>query len=333
MILTINYQSIRIGAQRLVLLFLVLGTFFACNNDGLLPVNNKIVFPQNLSAHNIYQNNPSDLIPTTFFQPYELGASLFSDHSEKQRLIFLPAGGRLEKVDDGLPEFPEGTIIAKTFYYYKDVRDPSKGRKIIETRLLIKISDTWNAATYLWDEDQQEARLVEDGFNRLVNFIDKNGEPQVIAYQLPSNRACASCHNVNEKMSPIGPKLSNLNIDIASPTGPVNQLAVLQGKAMLNLFDRSTIGAVPDYHDTTLPLDERARAYLDINCAHCHSAQGSSPDLNMFYSYALPFEDTKIMEHKEAILSNMVEGSMPQIGTSVIDEEGAALIEAYINSL
>ncbi|MGH1339190.1 MAG: c-type cytochrome [Aureispira sp.] len=319
--------------QKMLLFLLILGTIIACQDDGLLSANNNIDFRQQLSEYDIYDGALSALNPTAAYYDYKLNSSFFKDHAEKQRLISIPVGSTIKKVDDGLPEFPDGTVLVKTFYYYKDVRDPAKGKKIVETRLLIKKANQWNVGTYLWDDHQKDAQLVTGGFNKMVNFIDVEGKPQVIAYQLPSNRACASCHNVNEVLSPIGPKLRNLHTTIPSAIGPINQLSYFQGVALLDLFDVSTVGTLPDYQDTNYSLEERARAYMDINCAHCHDAKGSSPDLNMFYSYALSLEDTKIMEHKESIISNMVEGSMPQIGTSVIDEEGAELIEAYINSL
>lgn len=334
MILNKNTIFMKMISQKLLLLLAVLGTIIACQDDGLLSADNNTDFHQQLSAYDIYTGELHELNANASYIPYELSSSLFNDHAEKQRLISLPIGGApMKKIDDGLPEFPDGTIIVKTFFYYNDVRDRTKGKKVVETRLLIKKAGQWNVGTYLWDDNQKDAQLVTSGFNKMVNFIDAEGAPQVIAYQLPSNRACASCHNVNEVLSPIGPKLRNLNIAIPGPTGGVNQLSRFQGLALLDLFDVNTIGTMPDYHDTSFSLEERARAYMDINCAHCHDAKGSSPDLNMFYSYALSLEDTKIMDHKESIISNMIEGSMPQIGTSVIDEEGAKLIEAYINSL
>ncbi len=320
-------------SQKGLLLLTLFSMVVACQDDGLYPANNGVEFYPTLSDYRIYQGALADLMPSADYYPYELGSSLFTDHAEKQRLIKIPSTGQMTKTGDGLPDFPDGTIMAKTFYYYNDARDWSKGKNVIETRLLIKDADQWHVATYLWDDSQTEARLVESGYNRLVNFIDKEGQPQVIAYQLPSNRACASCHYANDQLTPIGPKLRNLNIEVAHQGGSINQLVDLQNRGLIDQFDETAIMAVPNYHDTSLPLNERARAYLDINCAHCHNAKGSSNDLDMFYSYALPFEETKIAKHKEDIVSNMIEGSMPQIGTSVIDEEGAALIEEYINSL
>lgn len=326
------YLPLKKASQQL-LCFLLFLSVFSCQDDGLLEPNNNTTFYQKLSEYNIYLGTLSDLSPASSYHLYELGSELFSDYAEKQRLIYLPPNTQMKKIDDGLPDFPDGCIIVKTFYYYKDKRDRSKGREIVETRLLIKENGQWNVGTYLWNDTQTDAQLVTAGFNRMVNFIDQEGKPQVVAYQLPSNRACASCHNVNEVLSPIGPKLRNMNIPVAHAPFGSNQLSYFQGLALLEIFDVNTVGTLPDYKDSNLTLEQRARAYMDINCAHCHDPKGSSPDLNMFYSYHLSLEDTKIKEHKEDIIRNMVEGSMPQIGTSVIDEEGSKLIVDYINSL
>lgn len=327
------FMSLKKLCQQMLLFLLIIIGLSSCQEDGLLAPNNNSTFYQKLSEYNIYQGAISDLNPTSSYQLYQLGSELFSDHAKKQRLIYLPPGTQMQKIDDGLPDFPDGTILVKTFYYHKDDRDFTKGSKIVETRLLIKESGQWNVGTYLWNDNQTDAQLVTAGFNKLVNFIDQEGKPQVIAYQLPSNRACASCHNVNEVLSPIGPKMRNLNIHTPEVGGTQGQLVYLQSRGILNQFDVSTVGTLPPYQDVRLPLDVRARAYMDINCAHCHDPKGSSPDLNMFYGYDLSLEDTKIPEHKESIIQNMVEGSMPQIGTSVIDEEGSKLIVDYINSL
>lgn len=327
------FISIKKNSQQLLLFLLIITGLCSCQEDGLLAPNNNSTFYQKLSEYNIYQGAISDLNPTSSFQLYQLGSELFSDYAKKQRLIYLPPGTQMQKIDDGLPDFPDGTILVKTFYYHKDDRDHTKGSKIVETRLPIKENGQWNVGTYLWNDNQTDAQLVTAGFNKMVNFIDQEGQPQVIAYQLPSNRACASCHNVNEVLSPIGPKLRNLNFPVDHAPFGSNQLNWFQGVALLDLFDVNEVSTVPNYKDTNLPLDVRARAYMDINCAHCHDSKGSSPDLNMFYAYDLSLEETKILEHKESIIKNMIEGSMPQIGTSVIDEEGSKLIVDYINSL
>ena len=119
------------------------------DKPSLIQVTNQ--FQQNLSTYNIYHGNPEDLTPTADYHLFKLGSSLYVNQAEKQRLIKLPAGTQMTKNGNGLPNFPDGTILVKTFYYYVDERDPALGKQLIETRLLEKQAGVWNAATYVWE--------------------------------------------------------------------------------------------------------------------------------------------------------------------------------------
>ena len=60
---------------------------------------------------------------------------------------------------DDVFDFPVGTVIAKTFAYPHDARDPSKGQRLIETRILKREPDGWVGLPYVWNEAQTEATL------------------------------------------------------------------------------------------------------------------------------------------------------------------------------
>lgn len=318
-----------------LLLFLA-GVFLlqSCEREALSDIaNDQISFPQNLSDYNIYEGNPNDLVPTAEYHEYKLASALFTDYAEKQRLIKVPAGTQMEKMDNGLPLFPDGTVIVKTFYYFYDKGNPAQGQRVIETRLLVKESGKWNVADYVWNDSQTEATLIEDGLTTTVNYVDEDGEPQVLAYQIPSNRACATCHNLDEQLTPIGPKLRNMNKEIETETGTQNQLAYFQSLNILDPFDHNMVLATPNFEDESLPIETRGRAYLDANCAHCHNDAGFAAEENLFLDYELPYDQTNISNNKWEIGSNMEDGTMPHIGTTVLDTEGIALIQEYVNAL
>ena len=241
------------------------------NDDG--PDVSSGFFPQ-LSAYHIFKGNPQNLTPEAQFHIYTLATPLFTDYAEKQRLIRLPAGTKMTKIDEDLPNFPDSTILAKTFFYYNDKRDTSKGRRIIETRLLIKSAGIWYAATYLWNESQTDATLQKSGANTPISWITASGEKRTISYHVPKPKECATCHNSNDQLMPIGLKLRHLNLDIISNIGPVNQLRTLQNEGILNEFDPHQVASTAQAFNPNSPLDARARAYLDINCAHCHNPDG-----------------------------------------------------------
>ncbi len=285
-----------------------------------------------LSYFKIFTGTMANLNPASGFQPYNVASALFSDYAEKQRLIKIPAGTKLTTSGDGLLQFPDGTVIVKTFYYFTDVSNPGLGKKIIETRLLQLKSGVWSVSTYKWRDDQSDADLVKDtGDTLAVSWKDATGATQQINYQIPSVANCKTCHYSNNTVVPIGLKARNLNFDITVSGNKVNQLAYLSS---LNLLSYSgTITSVPDYNDLTADLSSRGRAYLDINCAHCHNATGSASTTRVHFDYGLTLDQTGITSFKSDILDEMQTHKMPLIGTTIVHTEGVALIQQYLNSL
>lgn len=291
-------------------------------------------FRQNLSELNLFAGDLSNLQPSIYAFEYKLNTALFTDYAHKQRLIALPQGTTMTTNGDGLPDFPDNTVIAKTFFYNIDDRDESLGKTIIETRILIKINGVWQTGDYRWNEDQSDAVLDIDGGSVPITWIDTDGNSNNVTYKIPSNTDCFTCHNTNEEITPIGPKLRALNFDING----VNQLQKLSDSNMLNgLSSPNDVAVLPNWEDQSYSLSERTRAYLDVNCAHCHSPGGFCEEILMDLRYETPFEDSGIYDLRYGILgftSFYSEGvSMPLIGTSMVHDEGYALIEEYVNSL
>lgn len=287
----------------------------------------------NLSSYQIFEGNPTDLNPKSDYKLYELSSTLFTDHAEKQRLIKVPAGTSLSAIDDGLLDFPNGTIIVKTFFYYKDKRTPSKGKSLIETRLLIKKEEQWKVGTYRWNKAQTEATLITSSFDQTTNWIDQDGKANVIAYHIPSNLECKTCHLSFDQVVPIGPKTNNLNIEIYRNGFSQNQLTYLAEEGILNPVDISSFSTLPNYNNQDIDIDLRARAYLETNCAHCHSTGGFADDKKLRFSYETSLEDSQIIEYKSDIIAKMESGTMPKAGTTLLDEKGIELLRNFINTL
>ncbi len=294
------------------------------DNGGMLP---------KLSDYHIFQGDPSALVPTDAFKPYEPSTTLFSDYAEKQRLIMVPAGSSMKITGNGLPEFPDGAILAKTFYYYNDKRDPSKGRRIIETRILVRTGSTWHAGTYVWNDAQTEALLATKGSKHDVKWLDENGAGRSIDYRVPSNKDCATCHNSNNVLTPIGPTAMNLNIEVTRNNARINQLKYFQSNSLIGAGDLSGVATLPDWQNPSYTLEQRARAYLAVNCAHCHNPNGFCAAANFNAGYETPFASTNISDKKKLIVQYMKQGRMPLLGTTVVHKEGLALVQEYINSL
>jgi len=318
----------------IVLTILIPVVFFqSCSKDGLANIDNTIQLLPELSDYDIFQGIPSNLNPSPDFHFYELSTCLFTDYAEKQRLIKIPAGTKMSAIHNGLLEFPDGTVIAKTFFYYNDKRDTSQGKKIIETRVLIKSGSTWSAGTYLWNDAQTDGKLATTGMNKSIGWIDAAGNPNIISYHVPSKNECNTCHQANNTLIPIGLKVRNLNRDVARLNSTVNQLQYFYSSGLINPIDPANFTALPNWQNQSFSIEQRTRAYLDVNCAHCHNKQGFAADTNLFFGYEIPLEESGIKREKEAIIDRFEQGIMPKLGTTVVDKEALALLKSYIKSL
>jgi uncharacterized repeat protein (TIGR03806 family) len=283
-----------------------------------------------ISDYKIFTGEPVALTPGNGFQLYELATGLFTDYAEKQRLIKLPAGKTLVAVNDGLPQFPDSTILVKTFYYFNDKRNISKGKRLIETRLLVKNNGQWLAGTYIWNAEQTDAVLVNKGATTAVSWIDENATTKTISYRIPAPKDCASCHNSNNLLMPAGVKMRNLNREVVRNKTSVNQLQYLQNAGLLSPVDVNSFAALPNWQNEKYNITERVRAYLEINCAQCHNDKGSCASSSLRFGWDIPLADTRIEKRKDRIISMMEKGRMPLTGTTIVDAEALSLIKKYL---
>lgn len=292
-------------------------------------------FRPNLSDLNLFVGNLEDLQITPYAFAYNLNTKLFTDYAHKQRIIALPEDTSMEFDGNGLPIFPDNTVIAKTFYYNTDERDLTLGRQIIETRILILINGVWETGDYKWNDEQTDAILDADGSTLPVSWIDAEGNTNSITYEIPSNTDCFTCHQNNEEIFPIGPKLRSMNFNING----VNQLdQFIANQQLAGVASSASVRSFPNWEDTSYSLEDRARAYMDINCAHCHISGGQCEDQSTLnFAFETPLEDTNIAEQIDFInyrITANVDGiGMPFIGTTILHTEGVQLIQDYLATL
>ena len=178
-----------------------------------------------LSQYALFAGDPKAQQPADGVIPYELNSALFSDYAEKYRFVKLPQGTHATYSREGPFVFPVGTIIAKTFAFPHDARDPSRGRRLIETRILKHEPEGWVGLPYVWNKDQTEATLDVAGDMVDVSWIHTDGRPRTNNYIIPNANQCKGCHKSGENMVPIGPKARHLNRDYPYRDGTENQLA------------------------------------------------------------------------------------------------------------
>jgi len=314
---------------------------------------------EKLSQYNFFVGKIDDLQPNERVLPYDLSSPLFSDYAHKSRFIWMPKEKSAQFTSSGkVLDFPEGTILIKTFFYQNDERNLAKGKRNIETRLLIKRKEKWEAHAYTWNDGQTDATLDIIGDIKYVNWIDKSGKPMSVDYIIPNKNQCKGCHYNKGIQEPIGPKIRNLNKDYAYLEGKMNQLAKWNSIGYLADYQSNTdYEKVAQWNNSKSgTLHNRALAYLDINCGHCHNPNGpaSTTGLNLvaeaemninlginkpsvaagtgtggFALNIIPGHPEKsIMTYRLA--STEPAAMMPELGRRMVHEEGLELIKEWI---
>ncbi|ABC62565.1 SO2930 family diheme c-type cytochrome [Erythrobacter litoralis] len=276
--------------------------------------------------------------PNAGVVPYGLNVPLYSDGAEKLRFLYVPTGQQIGANGEGLLQFPVGSALIKTFAFGEGTE-----RRLIETRVLLHRADGWLALPYRWNEEQTEARLALAGGRLAITRPD--GEE--ISYRIPNKNQCKECHSVDGAIVPIGPKGRNLS-----------------GEWLGEIYEAGLLDEVNDGMDMmpnwasrdTMPAAQMARAYLDVNCAHCHrpggSASNSGLDLRLEqrdpikigilkrpvaagrgsggheFDIAPGHPERSILVHRMGSTEPGV--AMPELGKSTVDEEALEVIERWI---
>ena len=344
---------------------LVVFGFFLVVLSSLRPAKESMKLPERahmtLSEYGFFQGDMADQQPVTGILPYELNTPLFSDYAQKLRFVQLPEGNSATYREREVLDFPVGTVLIKTFYYPKDFRKPQKGRTLLETRLLLHEADGWYALPYVWNDEQTEATLEVTGGTKNISWVHRDGKKQKLAYSIPNINQCKGCHVKNQAIQPIGPKVRQLNRSYPYAEGEQNQLQKWHSVGFLDqLPPADDIPRLAVWDDPASgSLDERARAYLDINCAHCHSADAPANSSGLLLDY-YQTDATALGIHKPPVAAGRGSGGhpydivpghpeasilwyrmsstdpgvrMPELGRQLVHHEGVALIEEWIHEL
>lgn len=316
---------------------------------------------EKLSEYGLYKGPMKELNPEDALMPYTLNSTLFSDYALKKRFIYIPDDKKAQYQEDKPLIFPNNSMIIKNFYYLENMQDPSSAKNIIETRILRKYEGKWSAHTYVWNDDQTEAKRLITGDIREISWTDEQGETKTAQYMIPNENECKGCHALNNEMRPIGPRARHMNRNNDFEEGQHNQLVKMKNEGNLEgMPSMSDVPKIPKWDDpSTGSIEDRARAYLDINCGFCHSPEGDADNSALHLEFDVDNKgdygickrpiaagggaggrtydivpgkpDSSILVYRmEADDANI---RMPEIGRSVVHEEAVALIRDWISEM
>jgi len=341
--------------------------------------------PEHLSDWNVLVDDGDVLHLNQDVVPFDLDTPLFTDYAHKLRTVWMPKGTSAKYDPNATFDFPVGTIITKTFYYPLAAGDVRDGKSVartydtahdfagnaldkrhvhlVETRVLVRREHGWDALPYVWNKAQTEAELARTGDAFAMELVADDGAREAFTYVVPNENQCAGCHVVDVKskqIAPIGPKARHLNRDFAYADGTDNEIARWTKLGLLSGAP-APAGAPrnANWRDPQQPLGDRARAYLDINCSHCHNPAGPANTTALLLDSSIPSDrhlglckppvaagrgtgdhffdivpgkpDDSILPYRMA--SHEPGVMMPEQGRSTTHVEGLQLIRDWIASL
>jgi uncharacterized repeat protein (TIGR03806 family) len=347
----------------------LLMVFFACETkkqeivvqpEEQLNIDLSNIGKPKLSEYGFFDGDLKTLTPATGVIPYTLNSPLFSDYAFKKRFIKIPVGKQVIYNADDVFEFPEGTVLIKNFYYPADFTRPEENLRILETRLLINEAGEWKAMPYIWNDKQTEAYLNVAGKSIAVEWKQTDGQLRKINYSVPNLNQCKGCHLRGDKVMPIGPSARQLNGNYTYLQGSQNQLEFWKANALLTSLPAiQSVSKLAAYEDESIAVNERARAWLEVNCAHCHRADGPAKNSGL-HLLATETDPAKLGIGKapvaagkgsggllygivpgnpdESILQYRIESihpgiMMPELGRTITHEEGVALVRQWIKEM
>ena len=319
--------------------------------------------PSTLSETGAFQNLTT-LQPTPGLIPYELNTPFWSDNALKNRWLALPKTGirdtSAEQITFNADEpwnFPPGTVAVKHFELPINESNSSVTQRL-ETRFIVALEDgNFYGLTYRWREDGSDADLELNGSSLDVPILEIDGTTRIQQWNFPSQQDCRQCHN-SSLGAFLGLRSWQLNREVSDlfTNENVNQLEMLADAGFFaNSLDTTTLLQGVAVDDTSATLVDRVRSYLASNCAGCHN-DDDGLNTNFDLRHHLSLEETGLLTGAALIDLGIIEpalikpqdpdssviyrridtlGSiqMPPLGRDLIDEEGAAILAEWINSL
>jgi hypothetical protein len=273
---------------------------------------------------------------------YQPSAELWSDGMEKRRWIQLPPATQIDTTNPDAWVFPVGTKFWKEFAY--------AGRRI-ETRFMEKEEDHWRRTTFRWNSDESNALELVSGERNVPGT-------RLNSYEVLPTTDCGFCHrNATDNV------LGFSGISLSDGARGLDAETLMQRQLVTTSLPRVV---VPGY-----PIERSALAYLHINCGvSCHNPDLSAAARLTGFYLRLQRADLASVQQTAAYLTGVARESyipssrdpqryldliapgqpdesalayrasqrgngfqMPPLATHVIDDDGLALLRAFITQL
>jgi uncharacterized repeat protein (TIGR03806 family) len=327
--------------------------------------------PKLLSATGLFASTKSHT-PSSGLVPYDINLPMYRDGATSHRYIAIPQNQTIRVRHShrrasllpplrsrlGLDRWrlPVGGLLMQTLF----VEDEKGMARRVETQISMNDDQEWRFLSYRWNKDQTDAELVPA--SGAETHLATKTDPK-LRWRFSSRSECAACHTHPSEFAP-GVHLAQLNrtFDYSAMGGKkTNQIAMFRDLGLLTKgfgIPKKEL-VMPKIDDKSASVEDRARAYLHVNCAHCHRETGiagratfqllawmKNEGLNLIDKKPLvgiPGGDPKKArliapgepEHSEIYrrMASPVIGKMPLFGTTTVDKQGVELIRQWIQSL
>jgi uncharacterized repeat protein (TIGR03806 family) len=310
-----------------------------------------IAFPERLSQTGLFAS-VADQKPAVGVISYSINAEPWEDFARAERFIAIPGSAHVTTSANRW-QFPKDSVLAKTLSI--EIDEQTHRRRRVETQILHNSGSDWRAYCYEWNEEQTDAVLLgAEGAERAYGVIDRAQQKR--SWHFPSRAECLRCHN--PWAGPVlGFETAQLNKPRAYSGHVVEQLDALYHLGVCEpLVAADKRPRLADPRNRSADLTNRARAYLHVNCAHCHRANAGSSVASQM-AYDLPLDQTAMISSRptqgsfgihaaEVIapgdpfrsvllyrMSKFGSGRMPYIGSQLVDADGVAMIQRWIKEL
>lgn len=311
-------------------------------------------FPRRLSETGLFIDTAAER-PAAGVSAYEINFPGWHDGARGRHWFAAPVTNQFQPTDKGPWQFDDGLALVQTL-----ALETKAGPRRVETRVLLKRENDWSGYTYVWNEAQTDAELAPESGQRTTLDLPEGRR----AWLVPSRSDCLACHS---RAANFALSLSTRQLNRPLPgDSSVNQLRWLEQQELFRSsgdvkrpavpMDVDAAPRFPAITDTNATLEARARAYLAVNCAHCHVQEGGGNSTMEMAAWTalkntrlidqvpqhgtLNIKDARIIAPGAPSRSVLVTrsalrlpGQMPPLGTLRPDAEGTRLLVQWITSL